>query len=63
MAAVNLKEKALEVYRVLLETYGERELVPRREPMHELVSTILSQRTNWRNEELAYNRMWKRFGS
>ena len=63
MAAVNLKEKALEVYRILLETYGERELVPRREPMHELVSTILSQRTNWRNEELAYNRMWERFGS
>ncbi len=63
MAAVNLEDKARTVYRVLLETYGERELTPRREPMHELVSTILSQRTNWRNEELAYNRMWERFGS
>lgn len=60
---VTLEEKALEVYRVLLETYGERDLVPRREPMHELVSTILSQRTNWKNEELAYTRMWERFGS
>jgi endonuclease III len=60
---MTLEEKALEVYRVLLTTYGERELVPRREPMHELVSTILSQRTNWKNEELAYTRMWNRFGS
>ena len=48
---------------MLLQTYGERELVPRREPMHELVSTILSQRTTWQNEELAYKRMWERFGS
>lgn len=60
---MTLEEKALAVYRVLLTTYGERELVPRRAPMHELVSTILSQRTNWKNEELAYTRMWKRFGS
>lgn len=60
---MTLEEKALEVYRILLETYGERDLVARREPMHELVSTILSQRTNWKNEELAYRRMWERFGS
>jgi endonuclease-3 len=36
--------------------------VPRREPMHELISTILSQRTTWRNEDLAYRRMMDRFG-
>lgn len=60
---MTLEEKALEVYRILLETYGERELKPRREPMHELVSTILSQRTSERNEALAYARMWERFGS
>ncbi len=60
---MTLKNKTLEVYRILLRTYGEHELVPRREPMHELVSTILSQRTHWRNEELAYTRMWERFGS
>jgi endonuclease III len=60
---VTLEEKALEVYCILLSTYGERDLIPRREPMHELVSTILSQRTNWKNEELAYRRMWERFGS
>lgn len=34
--------------------YGSRPLKPRREPMHELISTILSQRTNWRDEDAAY---------
>lgn len=38
----------------LLAEYGEKPLVPRREPMHELISTILSQRTNWRDEDAAY---------
>jgi len=37
--------------------YGPRPLVPRREAMHELVSTILSQRTDWRNEDLAYREL------
>ncbi len=58
-----LREKALELHRILLRAYGERELKPRRDPMHELISTILSQRTTWKNEELAYNRMWAQFGS
>ena len=58
-----LKDKALELYRILVGTYGERELKPRRDPMHELISTILSQRTTWKNEELAYGRMWTQFGS
>jgi endonuclease-3 len=60
---MTLREKALVVYRILVETYGEREFKPRREPMHELISTILSQRTSERNEALAYARMWERFGS
>ncbi len=55
--------RALEVHRRLLDAYANREHVPRREPMHELISTILSQRTTWRNEDLAYQRMWERFGS
>lgn len=59
----DLKEKALWTLRLLTEAHGERELVPRREPVHELISTILSQRTTWQNEELAYRRMWERFGS
>lgn len=37
--------------------YGPRPLTARRSPMHELISTILSQRTDWRNEELAYQEL------
>ena len=58
-----LYAKALEIYALLLERYGERPLKPRREPLHELISTILSQRTTNRNEALAYERMRERFGS
>ncbi|WP_026370381.1 endonuclease III domain-containing protein [Kallotenue papyrolyticum] len=58
-----LQARALEMYQRLLQTYGHRPLVPRREPMHELISTILSHRTTGRNEELAYQRMIARFGS
>ncbi|MDQ3396253.1 MAG: endonuclease III [Deinococcota bacterium] len=59
----SLRQKTQEVYARLLETYGEHSLVPRREPMHELVSTMLSHRTTGRNEDLAFTRMWERFGS
>lgn len=55
--------KALIVYERLLVTYGDHPLVPRREPMHELISTILSHRTTQSNEDIAYQRMWERFGS
>ena len=55
--------KTREVYERLVNLYGERDLEARRDPMHELISTILSQRTTWANEELAYKRMWERFGS
>ena len=37
--------------------YGPVPLTPRREAMHELVSTILSQRTNWRDEDAAYQEL------
>jgi endonuclease-3 len=52
-----------EIYERLLKTYGNNPLVPRREPMHELISTMLSHRTTGKNEDLAYQRMWQRFGS
>lgn len=58
-----LRAKAMTVYALLTERYGERPLKARREPMHELISTILSQRTTNANEALAYQRMWERFGS
>src|SRR5262245_51882012 len=58
-----LAAKALEVYKRLLKTHGEIPLVPRREPMHELISTMLSHRTTQKNEAIAFDQMWKRYGS
>src|ERR1700730_12726328 len=58
-----LRAKALEVYERLLVLHGAHPLVPRRKPMHELISTILSHRTTQQNEAQAYDNMWKRFGS
>lgn len=58
-----LKIKAWTVYQQLLQTYDERPLKPRREPMHELISTMLSHRTTQQNEALAFEQMWQRFGS
>jgi endonuclease-3 len=59
----NLQAKAMRVYELLVELYGAVPLKPRREPLHELISTILSHRTTQHNEALAYDRMWQRFGS
>jgi endonuclease-3 len=58
-----LTGKALEVYRRLLHTFGEHPLKPRRNPMHELISTMLSHRTTQQNEAEAFDKMWKRYGS
>ena len=55
--------RALEVCRRLVAEQGERQLKPRRDPMRELISTMLSHRTTHANEEAAYERMWQRFGS
>lgn len=58
-----LKAKAWEMYERELATYGHQPNIPRREPMHELISTILSQRTTGHNEDVAYRQMIERFGS
>jgi len=47
----------LEVYRRFRTEYGEVPLTPRRDPMHELISTILSQRTNAQDEDAAYQEL------
>ncbi|PQV64694.1 endonuclease-3 [Abditibacterium utsteinense] len=60
---VDLHEKARIVYQGLLQMHGEIERTPRREPMHELISTMLSHKTTGKNEDLAYARMWQKFGS
>ena len=58
-----LRAKTWEIYQRLLRAYGERPLKPRREPMHELISTMLSHRTTQKNEAMAFEGMWQRFGS
>jgi endonuclease-3 len=58
-----LQTKTWEVYQRLLQTYGEQPLKPRRQPMHELISTMLSHRTTEQAEALAFEQMWRRFGS
>jgi endonuclease-3 len=55
--------RAMGVYRCLTSKYGEVPHVPRREPMHELISTMLSHRTTQKNEALAYQAMIDRFGT
>ena len=56
-----LANRAPEVHLRLAERYGVRERVQRREPMHELVSTMLSHRTTEADEARAYARMRERF--
>lgn len=55
--------RAMLIYRLLAETYGIRAWTPRREPLHELISTMLSHRTTEANEARAFEQMWARFGS
>jgi endonuclease-3 len=56
-----LGAKAWEMYERLVAVYGHQPNIPRREPMHELISTILSHRTTGKNEESAYRKMRARW--
>ena len=56
-----LTKKTWEMYQRLLALHGHQPNVPRREPMHELISTILSHRTTGKNEDSAYRRMRERW--
>ncbi len=58
-----LRIKTAEVYTLLLQMHGEPDFTPRREPLHELISTMLSHRTTEANEAKAFAQMWQRFGS
>jgi len=55
------RSKALEVHRRLVEQYGQRPWRPRLDPVAELVSTILSQNTNDRLRDRAFQRLRERF--
>ncbi|AMR28702.1 endonuclease III [Hymenobacter psoromatis] len=54
--------KALADHTILDEFYGRVPPAPRRTPMRELISTLLSHRTTHADEELAYDRMLEAFG-
>ena len=56
-----LAAKAWRVHRLLLDYYGEPALKPQRDPLSELVMTILSQNTNDTNSGRAYATLKKRF--
>src|SRR5947209_9330943 len=47
----------------LRQAYGRPRLRPHREPVEELVLTVLSQNTNDRNRDVAYMRLRERFPS
>lgn len=55
-------DKAWQTHVLLQQLYGELPLEPRRAPMHELISTMLSHRTTHANEETAYYNMINTFG-
>ena len=56
-----LAAKAWRVHRLLLDYYGEPALKPQRDPLSELVMTILSQNTNDTNSGRAYAGLKERF--
>lgn len=55
-------DKTLLTHRLLNATYKVLTLGSRRTPMHELISTMLSHRTNHQDEQTAYYTMLERFG-
>jgi len=57
----DLPSRALAVYRVLAGLYGEQPDHPELDPVAELVSTILSQNTNDRNRDRAFESLRARF--
>lgn len=56
-----LREKAQQVYKILLKKYGRPTWRQPPSPLDELISTILSQNTNDANRDLAFSRLKKRF--
>jgi endonuclease III len=60
---VDLHEHAQAVYQRLLDAYGLPEWRDPFPPLDELVSTILSQNTNDRNRDVAYNNLRARFST
>lgn len=56
-----LRQRAAEIHRRLLQRFGRPDWQNRLSPLDELASTILSQNTNDRNRDLAYQNLRARF--
>ncbi|MCD6520198.1 MAG: endonuclease III [Anaerolineae bacterium] len=56
-----LAAKALRIHQLLLNYYGEPQLKPQRDPLSELIMTILSQNTADVNSHRAYQNLRQRF--
>ena len=56
-----MREKALEIHQRLAHAYGDVRWRSGSDPLCELVNTILSQNTNDRNRDLAFERLRARF--
>lgn len=58
-----MTDDALSIHRRLLSHFGSPQWQPARPPLDELISTILSQNTNDRNRDQAYERLRRRFST
>ncbi len=58
-----LRQKAAEIYRRLLDAYGEPDWRPRYPPLEELIITTLAQNSTDHNALMAYRRLRERFPS
>jgi len=61
VTTLDLALKTRDAHERLNEHYGVQEIRGRVDPMHELIGTILSHRTTFANERIAYQTMRERF--
>ena len=63
ISGMSPSEKLEESRRRLLALWGLQRAQSNRSSLQELIMTILSHRTDYASEKMAYTRMWERFGS
>jgi endonuclease III len=60
---LNEKEKMETALKRMEEHFGRQTRFSEKDPLNQLISTVLSQRTTYANEKKAFERMWETFGS
>ena len=61
MTDISSRAEVLEIHQLLLDEYGKRPQNPDVDPLSEMVNTILSQNTNDRNRDIAFQQLRARF--